>query len=89
MLAGLALAVTACAGSEGSGKTTAPVFGSIPPKLKQACAKPGELPDRDLTQAEVESYWGKDRAALVNCGNGKRGLVKFVEDRDRRIGGDK
>jgi hypothetical protein len=89
MLLGLALAVTACAGSGGSGKTTPPQFGAIPPKYKKACAKPGELPDRDLTQAEVERYWGKDRAGLINCAATKQGLVKFIEDRDRRIGGNK
>jgi hypothetical protein len=83
------LALTACAGSSGSGKTSPPVLGSIPAKLKQPCARPVELSAGKKSQKQVEALWGKDRANLVKCADGKQGLVKFVEDRDRRIGGDK
>ncbi|HEY0328320.1 MAG TPA: hypothetical protein VGC77_04400, partial [Rhodopseudomonas sp.] len=31
------------------------------------CARPVELPERDLTRAEVVSLWGQDRAALITC----------------------
>lgn len=39
----------------------------IPLSLKQACAGVVNLPDRDLTEAEVARLWGKDRAALGAC----------------------
>ncbi len=76
-------------GSTGSGKTTPPVLGAIPAKFKKPCARPVELPAGKKSQKQVESLWGKDRAALVTCGATKQGLVKFIEDRDRRIGGNK
>ncbi|MBK5928583.1 hypothetical protein [Rhodobaculum claviforme] len=38
-----------------------------PPALVAPCAAPVALPDRDATQAEVERWWGADRAALGDC----------------------
>ncbi len=39
----------------------------IPLSLKQACAGVVNIPDRDLTEADVARLWGKDRAALGAC----------------------
>lgn len=39
----------------------------VPPSLKQACAGVVDIPDRDLTEAEVARLWGKDRASLGAC----------------------
>lgn len=50
---------------------------------------PADPPDRDLTQEETEAYWGKDTTGLIKCDGKHQALVKFIEDRDRRIGGDK
>jgi len=48
---------------------------SLPAQLRQACARPVELPDRALSQGEVEQLWTVDRAALVKCGVGQAALV--------------
>ncbi len=85
----LGLLLTACGALTGSGKTDPPQFGAIPPKLKKRCADPVVMPERDLTKAETEFYHGKDRKSLVLCRDKDAGLVKFIEDRDRRIGGNK
>lgn len=82
-------ALTGCAGSTGSGKTQPPTLGPIPAKLKQRCDDPVKLPPGAKTKKQVEALWGKDRKSLVLCRDSKSGLVKFIEDRDRRIGGDK
>lgn len=81
--------MTGCAATSGSGKTEPPAFGAIPAKFKQKCPDPADPPDRDLTKEETEAYWNQDTASLINCSGRQQGLVKFVEDRDRRIGGNK
>lgn len=42
--------------------------------------KPVALPDRALSQAEVEKLWARDRAALTKCGYSLGGLVAFYTD---------
>jgi|GEM_PF-196349 len=54
--------LTACAAST-EGKL------APPPSLTVACPAPVALPDRALTQAEVELSWGRDRSALRDCGD--------------------
>lgn len=64
--------VTACGG-----------FGSIPdmPKpLKAECARPQELPDRGMNQAEVETMWRADRLALLDCGERHKALTDFFTE---------
>jgi hypothetical protein len=39
----------------------------LPPSLTQPCAAPVALPDRGLTDQEVERLWGRDRSALRAC----------------------
>lgn len=39
-----------------------------PDALAAACPAPVVLPIRALTQAEVETAWRTDRAALTDCG---------------------
>lgn len=40
---------------------------ALPAEAMKPCALPIELPARDITEKEVTSYWGRDRAALVEC----------------------
>lgn len=68
-------ALTACAGST-VGKAPVP---SAPPSLLAACPRPVALPDRAMTQAEVEVSWGRDRSALRACRSRHAGLVEWVE----------
>lgn len=51
-----ALALAGCGGS------TAPVKSADP------CDKPVLLPERWLSDAEVETLWRRDRVALLDCG---------------------
>jgi len=68
------LALTACAASTGVKPRISP-----PPSLLVPCDKPVHLPERALTQAEVETLWGRDRAALRRCGARHRGLVTNLQ----------
>jgi hypothetical protein len=72
--------LTACAGSIGS--VEPPLLGDPPPKLTTECAKPSLLPERELTQKEVEFYWINDRENLIRCGIQLADLVSFYRDRD-------
>ena len=51
-----ALALTGCVGS------TAYIDGADP------CDRPVRLPERWLSDQDVELYWSKDRKALLDCG---------------------
>lgn len=51
-----ALALNACAASTTSVKSTDP------------CAEPVLLPERWLSDQEVELLWARDRRALLDCG---------------------
>lgn len=46
-----------------------------PASLTQPCPRPVLLPNRELTQAEVEDYWLVDRRNLLNCRSRHAGLV--------------
>lgn len=39
-----------------------------PETLTAPCTAPVDLPERAMPQAEVETFWGADRAALEECG---------------------
>ena len=56
-----------CAGSTPSADT--------PPSLLAPCDRPVSLPDRALSDREVEVLWGRDRAALVTCRSRHEGLA--------------
>ena len=74
----------ACAGSKQS--TEPPQLDAAPEALTKPCERPVTLPDRALTQAEVERLWITDRARLVECGMSKQAVVDYYANRDGRIG---
>lgn len=78
--------LTACADSIQSSNKP-PVLEPAPQELTGACPQPVVLPERELTQAEVEGYWLRDRAALIECGVTKAALLRYYRDRDAGITG--
>lgn len=46
----------------------------LPPSLLIPCDRPVSLPDRALSDRDVELLWGRDRAALVACRSRHEGL---------------
>ena len=74
MLAVLPLALPACKGWAVSGARIEPP----PPSLTAPCAAPVALPARAMSQAQVESAWGKDRTALVICAARARDLTMWA-----------
>ncbi len=77
MLAGLPLALTACAASTAVSPSLSP-----PPSLLVPCIAPMKLPERALTQVEVETFWGRDRVALRRCAGRYKGLIDWVAGSD-------
>lgn len=59
-------AVSACSHTDPPAivKVVAP---TLPASAETPCAKPVTLPARDLTELEVASAWGRDRASLMVC----------------------
>jgi hypothetical protein len=50
-----------------------------PPSVTAPCASPVQLPERVLTQAEVERFWGRDRTALRACGDQVKALAEWAD----------
>jgi len=71
LLSLLPFLVVGCKGSTGSVKPET--------SMLRSCALPASLPDRDLTQAEVERFWIRDRQNLINCGVSKKALVNWLK----------
>ena len=55
-----------------------PSIAKIPASLKKACSGVVNIPDRDLTAADVAHLWAKDRRALGACARRHGALVKAV-----------
>ena len=67
--------LTGCADSTGA---EPPVRSDLPPSLVTPCAAPVGLPERALSDQEVEVLWGRDRSALRACTSRHTGLVKSI-----------
>ncbi len=75
----LGFLLTACGGST---KLDSPgLKAAIDSKLLEKCQRPVKLPNRDLTQLDIERFWAKDRAELIKCGLTKEKLVAIVKQR--------
>lgn len=72
------LAVCACLLLVSCASTGADVVAVSPPaSLTVPCAGPVALPERALTDAEIEVMWGRDRSALRACGSRLAGLAAW------------
>ena len=49
-----------------------------PPSLTLPCRSPVVLPQRDLTDQEVEVLWGRDRDFLRACGSQLEALANWA-----------
>ena len=82
-LIGLVLALQACAGSTGLvAPGDRPRLTAPDSYLTEACPDPARLPSGEMTQRDIERYWGKDRASLVECGDRHEALRDYYAERD-------
>jgi len=77
-----------------SSKETLPVavkprIDPVPVELRIPCEPPVTLPDRELSQNEVEKYWSGDRGELSKCGARHAAHAASVSYRDAEISGRK
>lgn len=87
MLIVSALVLTACAGS--TKYTDGPTLTGADSSITGPCNRPVKLPNRALSQADVEKYWSRDRANLVKCAGEKAEVVRYYDDLFKRVGKDK
>jgi hypothetical protein len=52
----------------------------VPRSIAGGCSAPVALPDRELTQAEVEQLWDRDREALSRCGWSLDAFLQFYRN---------
>ena len=77
--------MTACNVSTGSGKL---LVTDAPAELLRNCKLPVKLPERGLTQADVEKLWGTDRASLVRCYKKHKKTIDYYMTRDAKLRGE-
>jgi hypothetical protein len=71
------LTLAACSASTGSARARLDL--SNAPTDKDAnCKQATVLPSRDLTRAEVESYWEADRVRLAACFGNVDALLAYI-----------
>ena len=77
------LVLTACADSIGLVKS--PEIAKVPTAFSKECPEPVSLPERGLTQLEVETYWATDRTNLADCRDLHKQTVEWVNKRDSGV----
>lgn len=91
LLAGAALLATSLAGCATTG-TVAPADKPhiAPPSAVslQDCLLPVNLPPGDMTQQQIEKYWGTDRAHQIDCARRHKILADYIRQRDAGLTGD-
>lgn len=85
----IVLLSTLVACSESIGSVEPPSLASPRSELLKECAQPVLLPDKSLSQFEVEKFWIRDRINLIECAKYKTLLQDFYADRDAKIQGNK
>lgn len=54
-----------------------------------ACKLPSDLPPGEMSQKDIEKYWGLDRKHQLECAKRHAALRDFIKDRDGGITGGK
>lgn len=72
----LGFLLVACGGSTKLDKPG--LQANIDNKLLEKCYRPVNLPNRELTQLDIERFWSKDRASLIKCGLSKDKLIAIL-----------
>lgn len=52
---------------------------ALPPVARVPCPAPRRLPDRALTEAEIVTAWGSDRAGLRTCEARRHAAVSAID----------
>lgn len=83
------MAIVLASGVIASGCSTAPaepptvktefLRPAVPAIARQRCAEPVPLPDRDLTEAESTSLWGRDRSSLRQCESRRAAAIAAID----------
>lgn len=63
----------------------APRLASPDSALLKSCELPTKLPPGDMTQRDIERYWGVDRKHQIECAKRHGALRDFIVDRDGNL----
>lgn len=81
------LVLTACGDS--TVRVEAPTAPVKPPvAFVVPCKDPVKIPERDLTQADVEKMWATDRDRLRNCSARHAAVITWYDERDADLSKD-
>lgn len=78
MALSLVSVLTACGASTGSGKGHIDLS-HAPLEPLANCERAAQLPERDLTKAEVEAFWESDRVRLTTCFGNVEALLAYIK----------
>lgn len=80
-----AFLLQACAASTPSGEIE---VGPVQQAAAEPCAGPVILPDRALSDAELEVFWRRDRIRLVNCREKHAVLADYAKATQAELSGE-
>lgn len=66
-----------------------PRLESAAPQLLADCKLPTNLPPGEMSQKDIERYWGLDRKHQLECAKRHAALRDFIQDRDAGLIGKK
>lgn len=81
-------AALALAGCSTTGVVTPPDRPRLDPPAAQnmaACHLPVDLPSGEMTQRDIERYWGLDRKHQLECAKRHGALRDYIVDRDGNL----
>lgn len=52
---------------------------TVPSQARIPCADPAVIPDRDISEAEATTLWGRDRGALRTCEQRRAAAVEAAD----------
>lgn len=84
----LLLIVGLLAGCSTTGAVTPPDRPRLDPPAAQnmvACKLPTDLPPGEMTQRDIERYWGLDRKHQLECAKRHGALRDYIVDRDGNL----
>ncbi len=74
--------------SDLTGSNKPPILVGPPLEFVDPCKGPMVLPEKELSQFEVEQLWMRDRVNLSICRSRHLSLTRFYEFRDRILRGE-
>ena len=83
----LALSLAACSTTGIVAPPDRPRLDAPDSASMKSCQKPINLPAGEMTQRDIEKYWGLDRSHQIECAKRHKILADYIKKRDAGLTG--